>query len=347
MKKIKWGIIGCGGIARRRTIPGLVKAGNAELVAVMDTNEAFAKEVAAEFDAKYAFSDLDSLLALEEVDAVYIATPVFCHREQVLAAANAGKHILLEKPMALTSKEAEELMSLCESKGVRLSIGLMMRFHAYHEEMKRLIAEGAIGDIVSIRSQFACWYPDMPGVWRQDKAKSGGGALVDLGVHCIDLVQYVTGLRATEVTAFCETQTFSYGVDDSASVLLKMDNGALCVIESNFNIPDDAVTGKIEIYGTAGSMRADGTLAQEEVGTVQVLRSDAGKAYDANQTRQGNVSEYIDVPTGNMYTKEVERFGDAIQNGTEVPVPAQDAIYVQKIVEAAYTASAEKRFVTI
>ncbi len=345
--KIRWGIIGCGGIARRRTIPGLVGAANAELVAVMDTNETFAKEVAEEFGVKYAFSDLDSLLALPEVDAVYIATPVFCHKEQVIAAANAGKHILLEKPMAMTSAEAEELKVLCEEKGVRLSIGLMMRFHAYHEEMKRLIAEGAIGDIVSIRSQFACWYPDIPGVWRQDKSKSGGGALVDLGVHCIDLVQYVTGLRATEVTAFCDTQTFSYGVDDSASVLLRMNNGALCVIESNFNIPDDAVTGKIEIYGTAGSMRADGTLAQEEVGTVHVLTSDSTKGYDASQNRGPIVPTVIDVPTGNMYTKEVERFGDAIINGTASPVPAEDAIFVQKIVEAAYRANDEKRFVTV
>ena len=345
--KIRWGIIGCGGIARRRTIPGLVGAANAELVAVMDTNETFAKEVAEEFGVKHAFSDLDSLLALPEVDAVYIATPVFCHKEQVIAAANAGKHILLEKPMAMTSAEAEELKALCEEKGVRLSIGLMMRFHAYHEEMKRLIAEGAIGDIVSIRSQFACWYPDIPGVWRQDKSKSGGGALVDLGVHCIDLVQYVTGLRATEVTAFCDTQTFSYGVDDSASVLLRMNNGALCVIESNFNIPDDAVTGKIEIYGTAGSMRADGTLAQEEVGTVHVLTSDSTKGYDASQNRGPIVPTVIDVPTGNMYTKEVERFGDAIINGTASPVPAEDAIFVQKIVEAAYRANDEKRFVTV
>ncbi len=345
--KIKWGVIGCGGIARWRTIPGLLQAENAELVAVMDTNAAFAEEVRDEFGVKYAFSDLESLLAVDDIDAVYIATPVFCHKEQVIAAANAGKHILLEKPMALTSKESEELAALCDARGVRLGIGLMMRFHAYHEEMKRLIAEGAIGDIVSIRSQFACWYPDMPGVWRQDKAKSGGGALVDLGVHCIDLVQYVTGLRAVEIAAMCETQTFSYSVDDSATLLMRMDNGALCVIESNFNIPDDAVTGKIEIYGTAGSLRADGTLAQEEVGTVQVLRSDAAKGYDAAQTRTGNVSSYIDVPTGNMYTKEVERFGEAILSDTPVPVPAQDAIYVQRVMEAAYRSSEEKSFVTV
>ncbi len=345
--KIRWGIIGCGGIARRRTIPGLVKAENAELVAVMDTNEAFAKEVAAEYGVKYAFSDMESLLALDEVDAVYIATPVFCHKEQVFAAADHGKHILLEKPMALTSEGAEEIKKYCDEKGVRLSIGFMMRFHAYHEEAKRLISEGVIGDVVSIRSQFSCWYPDIPGVWRQDKAKSGGGALVDMGVHCIDLAQYITGLRAKEIAAFCQTQTFSYSVDDCATVLMKMDNGALCVIESNFNIPDDAVTGKIEIYGTKGSIRADGTLGQEEVGTVQVFRSDDTKGYDAAQERIEIVPMEINVPTGNMYTKEVTYFGEAILNGTPSPASAEDAIFVQKIVEAAYRSSDEKRFVTV
>ncbi|MDD6309045.1 MAG: Gfo/Idh/MocA family oxidoreductase [Clostridia bacterium] len=344
--KIRWGVIGCGGIARRRTIPGLCHAENAELIAVMDTNAAFAEEVKTEFGAKYAFSDLESLLQVEEIDAVYIATPVFCHKEQAMAAARAGKHVLLEKPMGITSAEAEEIKASCDTAGVRLSIGLMMRFHAYHEEIKRLLAEKAIGDIVSIRAQFACWYPDMEGVWRQNKALSGGGALVDLGVHCIDLIQYVTGLRPVEVAAFADTQTFHYNVDDSTALMMRMENGAMAYVESNFNIPDDAVTGKIEIYGTGGSIVADGTLAQEEVGTVRMFKSNMTD-YDAAQTRSGIKASNITVPTGNMYTKEVERFGAAILTGGQVPVPAEEAIFTQKVVEAAYRSSAEKRFITL
>lgn len=344
--KLKWGIIGCGGIARRRTIPGLCKAENVELYAVMDTNTAFAEEVKAEFGAKYAFSDIESLLALDEIDVVYIATPVFCHKEQVEAAARAGKHILLEKPMGITVKEAEEIAEICKKANVRLSVGLMMRFHAYHEEIRRLLAEKAIGDIVSIRAQFACWYPDIEGAWRQEKSKSGGGAFVDLGVHCVDLVQYVTGLRPVEVAAFSDTLTFNYSVDDSTSLMMRMDNGALAYIESNFNIPDDAVTGKIEIYGTGGSIVCDGTLAQEEVGTVRVLRSDM-KDYDASQSRGEIKAETINVKTGNMYTKEVERFTKAILDNTEVPVPAEEAIFVQKVIEAGYQSAAERKFIQI
>ncbi len=344
--KLRWGVVGCGGIARRRTIPGLCKAENAELYAVMDTNAAFAEEVKEEFGAKYAFSDLESLLALDEIDVVYIATPVFCHKEQVEAVVRTGKHILLEKPMGITSREAEEIEKMCTAANIRLSVGFMMRFHAYHEEVRRLLAEKAIGDIVAIRAQFACWYPDIEGVWRQNKALSGGGALVDLGVHCIDLVQYVTGMRAVEVAAFSDTLSFGYNVEDTSSLMMRMENGATAYIESNFNIPDDAVTGKIEIYGTGGSIVCDGTLAQEEVGTASILISDAGE-YDASQTRGEVKAEKIQVPTGNMYTKEVERFGRAILENTEVPVPAKEAIFIQKIVEAAYRANEEKRVIAL
>ena len=114
MKKVKWGVIGCGGIAKRRTIPGMVLAPNAELVAVMDASPAAAEAVKEEFGAKYAFTSYEDLLALDEIDAVYIASPVFAHKEQAFAAAKAKKHILLEKPLGLTLEDSIEIIELCE-----------------------------------------------------------------------------------------------------------------------------------------------------------------------------------------------------------------------------------------
>ena len=127
--KINWGVIGCGGIAFRRTIPGLVLSENSNLVAVMDTNFDAAKTVQKEFDAKYAFDNVEDLLAVDEIDAVYIATPVFCHKDQVMKAATAKKHILLEKPMGLTLEDSVEIKEFCEKQGVKLGVGLMMRFN--------------------------------------------------------------------------------------------------------------------------------------------------------------------------------------------------------------------------
>ncbi|MBQ3084515.1 MAG: Gfo/Idh/MocA family oxidoreductase, partial [Clostridia bacterium] len=161
MKKVKWGVIGCGGIADRRTLPGMMLAENAELIAVMDANKAAAENVKEKYGAKYAFDRYEDLLALEEIEAVYIASPVFAHKEQALAAAKAKKHILLEKPLGLTLEDSIEIIEVCEKEGIKLGVGLMMRFHAYHQALKKIIAEGKIGEIVSMRAQFTCWYPKM------------------------------------------------------------------------------------------------------------------------------------------------------------------------------------------
>lgn len=337
--KIKWGVIGCGGIADRRTIPGMMLAENAELVAVMDANREAAEKVREKYNAEYAFDNIEDLLAIEEIQAVYIASPVFCHKEQAVAAAKAKKHILLEKPMALTSEESEEIAAVCRQEGVKLGVGLMMRFHSYHQEMKKVIDQGKLGDIVSMRAQLTCWYPDIPGNWRQNKELSGGGALMDMGIHCIDLLQYISGLQAKEVTGFAGTQTFQYNADDSAAIVMKMENGALAMVDANFNIPDAAARCRMEIYGTKGSILAEGTISQVEGGEVSVFISDDSLGYDAAQNRDALVPVKLEVVYGNMYTKEVESFGRAIANDTEPEITAADAIALQKIVEKAYHAS--------
>ena len=241
--------------------------------------------------------------------------------------------------MALTSEESKEIAAFCKEQGVKLGVGLMMRFHSYHQEMKKLVAAGKLGDIVSMRGQLTCWYPDIPGNWRQNKALSGGGALMDMGIHCIDLLQYITGLRAKAVTGFAGTQTFQYNADDSAAIVMKMENGALAMVDANFNIPDAAAKCKLEIYGTKGSIMAEGTISQVEGGEVSVLISDDSLGYDAAQNREELVPVKLNVELGNMYTKEVESFGLAILNDTEPEITAEDAINVQMIVEQAYKAS--------
>lgn len=340
--KIKWGVIGCGGIADRRTIPGMMLADNAELVAVMDANAEVAERIREKYDAKYAFDSYEELLKLDEIEAVYIASPVFCHKEQAIAAARAKKNILLEKPMALSVKDSEEIAEICKAEGVKLGVGLMMRFADTHSKMKDIVAEGKIGEVVSMRGQLTCWYPDIEGNWRQDKALSGGGALMDMGIHCIDLLQYISGTKAREVTGFAHTQTFSYNADDSSAIVMRMDNGALAMVDAAFNIPDAAAKCRLEIYGTKGSMLAEGTIGQVEGGQVQVMLTDSTLGYDAAQNRGGET--FVDMPyvPGNMYTKEIESFSNAIIKGTEPEVTAEDGIFVQRIVEQAYLSHEEK-----
>ena len=335
-RKIKWGVIGCGGIADRRTLPGMMLADNSELVAVMDASLEAANRVCEKYGARYAFDNYADLLALEEIEAVYIASPVFCHKEQALAAVKAGKHILIEKPVALTVADTVEIIEACESAGIKLGVGFMMRYHAYHQAIRELIASGTIGDVVSMRAQFSCWYPDIPGAWRQTKALSGGGALVDLGVHCIDLLQYLSGLDAVECTGYTATQTFSYEVDDSAAVVMKMSNGALAYVDVNFNVPDAAGNSPMEFYGTKGSIVAHGTLGQVEGGKVEVLACPKSLDYDAQQNRTDVEPVKIEVDFGNMYTKEIEAFAKAVIENTEPPVNGRNTLLVHKIIEAVY-----------
>lgn len=341
MRKVKWGVIGCGGIADRRTIPGMLLCDNAELVAVMDTNRGLADDCCKKYHAKYAFYDIGSLLAVKEIEAVYIASPVFCHKEQAFAAAKAGKHILLEKPMGITVAEAREIAAFCEEWKVRLGVGFVMRFHEFHRQMKEIVSMGKLGQIVSARAQLTCWYPEMEHAWRQISVLSGGGALMDMGVHCIDLIRYITGLEVTEVSGMIGNQIFHYDVEDAGAILLRLENGATAYVEANFNIPDEAAKCKLELYGTKGSITAEGTISQEETGTASVLITDSTAGYDASQVRSRVKPIELTGAGGNIYAREIEAFGRAVLGKCPVPVAADEAIRSQQVVEAAYLSSAE------
>ena len=346
MKKVKWGVIGAGGIADRRTIPGLLLANNAALVAVMDTRKELAETVAKKHGAAYSYDKEADLLERSEIDAVYIASPVAFHYEQTKMAVQYGKHILLEKPLALTIKEGEELIDLCKKQQLLLASGFMMRFHAYHVKAKELIADGVIGTVVSARAQLTCWFPDMPGTWRQSKATSGGGALMDMGVHCIDLLQHIICDKVESVSALVGTKTFAYDVEDSATVLLKFKKGAYATVDTNYNIPDNAAECRLEIYGTKGSILASGTISQVEGGNLRLLLFDDTE-YSAIQDRTSTGEVIVDVTFGNMYTKEIESFGESISSGAPIVVTAEDALQVQKVVEAAYLSAKESRLVNV
>ena len=344
--KIRWGVIGAGGIADRRTIPGMMLCGNAELVAVMEINQELAEKCRAKWNCKKAYTSAEALLADPEIDAVYIASPVALHAAQAMAAADTGKHVLIEKPLALTAAEGQKVVDYCAEKGIQIAAGFMMRFGAYAQAMKAAITERKIGRPVSASAVFSCWYPDIPGSWRQTKAHGGGGSLMDMGVHCIDLIQYVMGSKVVSVSALCDTLSFHYEVEDSATLLMKLENGAHCVVQSNFNIPDSASASRLHIFGDGGQLLAEGILDQVDGGTLDALftRQDA---YDAQQNKKREEKADISVVFGNMYTREIESFSNSLLTGAPLEVPAQDAVDVQRIVEAAYRAAEEGITVTL
>ncbi len=339
MDKIRWGVIGAGGIAERRTIPGMMRCANAELVAVMEVNMELAEKCRAKWNCERAYDSEAALLADPEIDAVYIASPVVLHAKQAMMAADAGKHILIEKPLAMTSQEGQRVLEYCESKGVKIAAGLMMRYGAYVREMKAAIARGSIGRPVSGYCQFTCWYPDMPGVWRQDRRLGGGGAIMDMGVHCIDLMQYVLGSRVKQVASFQDTLSFRYEVEDSATLMLRMENGAQCVIQTNFNVPDEAAKWRLEFFGDQGRLMGESVIGQVDGGELDALFLGPQGGYDAIQNSKTVRGERIDVTFGNLYEREVESFSRSLLTGAPIEVPASDAVQVQRVIEAAYASN--------
>lgn len=337
MKKLRWGVIGAGGIARTRTIPGIMLAENAELKAIMDVNEELLAKMAEQYGVRGYVNEAE-LLADPEVDAVYIASPVFAHLEQVKAAAAAGKHILVEKPAGRTTAECEEMIRVCDKAGVKAGVGFMMRFHSYHQKLRELIHEGAIGQVVSARAQQIFWYPDLPNCWRQEKALSGGGALMDVGIHNIDVIEYIVGSRSKRVTGFTETRTFRYDVDDVTNLLIQLENGAVAYIDGAFNMHAASDGNLLEIYGTKGTVLAQGTIGQVEGGKISLTVVD-----DEGKRQQLPMEENF----GNMYQKEIEGFSRAVLEKTPVPVPLTDGLWIQKVAEAAYQAQAEGRVVEL
>ncbi len=340
MEKLRWGVIGAGGIADRRTIPGMLLARNAELTAVMDISRELSEGIREKYHAKRAYTSEEALLQDPEVDAVYIATPIVVHARQAKLAADYGKHILIEKPLAMTSGEGEEVLRYCAAKGVQSAAGFMMRFGAHVMNMKRAIAEQKIGTVVSGYSQFTLWLPYEPGNWRQCRAKAGGGCMMDMAVHCIDLMEYITGMRVTKVGSFNENVAFrehpEYDVEDTSTVMLRMENGAQFVVQTNFNIPDEAAKWRLEFFGTRGRLLGDTVIGQNDGGTLNAVFLESNAAYNAIQDHNDYAGVELPGEFGNMYTREIESFSDSILHGKPLEVPAADAVHVQRIMELAY-----------
>ena len=343
--KTRWAVMGSAGIARRRTIPeGIAQASNAELAAVFDAHLEANAEVAAQFGAVACASEAE--LFASDADIVYIATPAWLHCEQALRAAAAGKHVFCEKPLGMTVAEGAQMVRACADAGVKLGMGFMMRFHAQHQAALRLVHEGHLGTPVLGRAQLSCWYPPSPGAWRQVPEQGGGGSLMDLGGHCIDLLEMFFG-RARSVTCLTGNLVQDYASEDTAVVLLEFASGAKGMVDCLFNVPDASSRNRLELYGSLGSILAEGTIGQGELGTMTAQLETAAGSYAAQQER-GIDGGFTIVPEPvNMYRAEVEAFSKAVLDGTDPPVGGGDGCWSQKVLAACYESARTGTRVTL
>jgi predicted dehydrogenase len=342
---IRWGVIGSGGIARRRTIPeGIAKAGNAVLSAVFDTDSKANAEVAKQFKAT-PVADLGELLA-KNIDAVYVATPAHLHYDHVKACAQAGKHVLCEKPLGMTVAQAEEMIELCDHRGIKLGCAFMMRFVAQHQEALKLIQQGRLGQSVYARAQLSCWYPPIKNAWRQDPTTGGGGSLMDMGGHCIDLLEMFFG-KVAKVSCVIGNTIHNYRSEDSAVATLFFENGALATVDTFFCIPDAGSKNALELYGSKGSILAQGTIGQGPAGKMVAFLEGDDRGYDAQQARAADQGVTIDPKPVNTYQAEIEEFGQAITENRQPEIGGELGLRSQKILAACYESARSGRVVEV
>jgi predicted dehydrogenase len=339
---VRWGVIGAGGHADRRFIPELLKtAKNSELVAVMDINPDALKRVAEKYDVPNAYDNEEDLASNDQVDVVYIATPQNLHHQQVLLAASHGKHVLCEKPLGISLEQVEEMMEACAKAGVKFGSDYNMRMNVYNQKAKELVTTGKLGQVVMGRAQLTCWYPPIPGAWRQDITISHGGSLIDMGTHCIDLLEYIIGTKAVQVTGFQTTLTHDYNIEDTSTILLEFANGAHGIVDNYFNVPDEAAKNFLEIAGTKGTIFASGTVGQDPTGTMTSILMAEEKGYQADQVRDeetGAEKVTYDLEPQWTYGTIGKLFAEAVEQDKEPPVPADVGYHNLKVVLAAYEA---------
>jgi len=343
-KKVNIGVIGCGGIARRRTIPGMLKAKNCRVVAVMDTVDP--EGVATEFRIPKAYRREAELLADPEVHAVYIASPAYCHAKQIAMAAEAGKHILCEKPLTLTLEQARQAAAICRKHRVFLQEGYMMKFHGAHVKIKELIDGNRLGKIVYVRAQLSCWYPKIEGAWRQDPKQGGGGALIDMATHLYDLIEYFAG-PIRRITALTGNLVQDYRSEDASTTLVELASGAQATVDCFFCIPDEASRTRLEIYGSHGAVLTEGTIGQSKAGKVEAILDLGAAGYDAVQSKDVvRKFQRVPFPAVNPYTAECSYFADCIlRNEPPALNGVKESLRGMARIEKAYAAAKSGRMV--
>jgi len=345
-RQVRWGVLGAGGIASRRTIPeGIVPADDACLAIVMDVVASRAREVGQTYAVPFT-SDVDEVLG-SGVDVVYVATPNDLHADLAVAAARAGKHVFVEKPLALSLEDADRIIAACADAGVKLMEGYMMKFHRHHVRARAMIRKGKLGRLVNGRWQLSCWYPPMEGAWRQDPARSGGGALMDMATHGFSLLEWLTDDTVQAVFARTTPKVHAYPSDDSSCTMLVMASGATFTVDCYYNVPDASVRNRLELYGTEGSLLAEGTIGQDPGGSMRYYPAQQD-AYTAQQDRDMGHGLPVEVTPSSPYLGEVEYFSRSILDDAEIDMNAGDeGKHILAIALAAYRSAESGRLETL
>lgn len=332
----KWGIIGSGVIASTRFAPASKKIKKSKIVGVYDSNYKNAEKFAEKFQVKSLHRELDGLLDDDDIDGVYIASPNQYHEKQTILSAKRGKHILCEKPMALSVKEAENMVRTARKNNVCLAIGNVMAFHSSHKLMKTLLDDHIIGRISLIKSDYLISLPFFQGeLFTENQFRlireHGGGVIPDLAPHCINTIRYLINSEVESVVSMMDTLRFTCDAEDTSAILAKYKSGPIGVISLSF--ATDWGRNGIEFYGDRGALISEQSLSQISESTV--------KSYI-----NGNWETYRVEPT-DPYIEQITHFIDCIENN-DVPINSGEmGLSDMRVIDGVYKAHTTNQTVKI
>ena len=355
MGKLRVGIIGTGGISNFHMAgyKRLAEEGRVEIAAVCDINEEKVRAYSERYGVPKWYLDYNEMMEKENLDCVSVCTWNAAHKGATIAALRGGADVLCEKPMAMNAAEAEEMLAVARETGHLLQVGFVRRFGNDADLVRQFRDAGSLGDIYYAKATYLR-RDGCPGGWFGDKAYSGGGPLIDLGVHVIDLVRYLSG-TPKPITAFGVTYNnlgcrraaggdtawdgpvskdgYDFSVEDFASALVRFDNGLTLSVEASFNLNIEKDMGNIELFGTKAGVKLDPS--------VEIYTDMAGRYVNVRPT--GDTALNFD----GLFEREIEGFIDAVDGRVPCRAPAEDGVVLMKILDAIYESAKCGRSVEI
>lgn len=326
MDRVRWGVLSTANIGRQKVIPAIQAELRSDVVAIASRSLENAEHVAAELGIEQAYGSYGQLLAEADVQAVYVPLPNHMHAEWTIAAIRAGKHVLCEKPIALTTKEAEAMVAAAAEAGVVMREAFMYRFHPTWIAARRLIDEGGIGDVIAIDSWFSYFNDDPDNI--RNVLDFGGGALMDIGCYSIHLSRMLMGSEPTGIKASVRRDPAT-GVDVYTAGVLEFDDRVATFACSTRAEADQ----RVDVYGSRGRVSIDIPFNIPPHVPTRIAVTAGGDPPLAPSTKT------IEFEPVDQYTLQAEAFVAAILDGESVPDSGADALGNLRTIERVFAAA--------
>lgn len=326
-KKVKWGVLGAASIAVRKVIPGMQAGEHSEVVAIASRDKSKAEEAACFLGIPKSYGSYEELLADREVEAIYNPLPNHLHVPWSIKAAEAGKHVLVEKPLSLTVAEAQQLLAVRDRTGVKMGEAFMVKTHPQWLRTREIICSGAIGDLRSISCVFSYFNRDPNNV--RHKPEWGGGGLMDIGCYPITLSRFIYGEEPLRVAGTLERDP-DFGTDRLASAILEFPAGHSIFTCST----QTAYYQRMHFLGTKGRVEVEIPFNAPKDRPCRIFVNDL----------MGNSPRTEELPICDQYTIQGDVFSRAVRGEVEVPVSLEDAIKNMAVIEAVFRAAKSSKW---